>query len=139
MTGRRVALVTGSGKKRIGYHVAAALAARDYALVIHYHHSATEAAETAGHLARVHGVPVHTIRADLGHEGEVKAMAADALARFGRIDVLVNCAAIWNRKRLEDVTAADVRAHFDANTLGTFLTCQHVGLAMVGQPDGGAS
>jgi pteridine reductase len=64
-------------------------------------------------------------------------MAKDVLNRFGHIDVLVNCAAIWNRKRLEDVTAADVREHFDANLLGTFLTCQHVGLAMVKQPTGG--
>ena len=46
MADRKVALVTGSGKKRVGYHVAAALAARDYSLVIHYHTSATEAAAT---------------------------------------------------------------------------------------------
>ena len=65
-------------------------------------------------------------------------MVRDVLGRFGRIDVLVNSAAIWVRKRLEDVTAADVRPHFDANTLGTFLCCQHVGLAMVAQPEGGA-
>src|SRR5262245_24868904 len=137
MRERKVALVTGSGKKRVGNHVATALAARDYALVIHYRSSATEAAETAEQLTRAHGVPVHTVRADLTNEAEVKAMTADSLVRFGRIDVLVNSAAIWNRKRLEDVTAADVRAHFDANTLGTFLTCQHVGLAMVKQSDGG--
>lgn len=64
-------------------------------------------------------------------------MVAAALARFGRLDVLVTCAAIWQRKRLEDVTADDVRRHFDANTLGTFLCCQHAGLAMVAQPEGG--
>ena len=40
----KVALVTGSGKRRIGWHVAEALAARGYALVVHYHTSATEAA-----------------------------------------------------------------------------------------------
>jgi len=65
-------------------------------------------------------------------------MVSDILARFGRIDALVNCSAIWNRKPLEAVTAADVREHFDANLLGTFLTCQHVGLAMVQQTTGGA-
>src|SRR5262245_4130850 len=137
MTERKVALVTGSGKKRIGYHVAAALAVRDYALVIHYRSSAVEAAETADQFVRAYGVPVETIRADLTHEGEVKAMVAGTLTKFGRLDVLVNCAAIWQRKRLEEVTAADVRAHFDTNTLGTFLTCQHAGLAMVKQPGGG--
>ena len=95
------------------------------------------AAETAEELARIHTVPIHTDRTDLTNEGEVKAMVAETLSRFGRIDVLVNCAAIWNRKPLEEVTAADVKAHFEANTLGTFLTCQHVGLAMVHQPSGG--
>jgi len=65
-------------------------------------------------------------------------MTSAVLDRFGRIDALVNCAAIWNRKRLEDVTASDVRSHFDTNLLSTFLMCQHVGLQMVKQPDGGS-
>ena len=137
MSDRNVALVTGSGKKRVGYHVAAALAARGYALAVHYHTSAADAAETAGQFTRAHGVPVHTVRADLADESQVKAMVAEVVAKFGRLDVLVNCAAIWNRKRLEDTTAADVQSHFDANTLGTFLSCQHAGLAMVKQPAGG--
>src|SRR5689334_16590556 len=107
MPDQKVALVTGSGKRRIGAHVAAALAARGYALGVHYHTSETEAAETATLLAtqfRVQAVPV---QANLGDELAVRAMVAAVLDRFGRIDVLVNCAAIWRRKRLEDVTAAD--------------------------------
>jgi pteridine reductase len=137
MTERKVALVTGSGKKRVGYHVAAALAARDYALVIHYNSSATEAAETAEHFARSHGVPVRTAMANLASEADVKAMVVETLSQFGHIDVLVNCAAIWHRKKLEEVSATDVLSHFEANTLGTFLTCQHIGLAMVKQESGG--
>ena len=137
MTERKIALVTGSGKKRVGNHIAETLAARDYGLVIHYRSSAAEAAETAEQFARAHGVPVHLVQADLADEASVKAMVADALAKFGHIDVLVNCAAIWKRKRLEETTAADVRSHFEINTLGTFLTCQHVGLAMAKQPTGG--
>jgi pteridine reductase len=137
MAERKIALVTGSGKKRVGYHVARALAARDYALAIHFHTSVDEAAETAEEFARGHGVPVLALQADLGNETEVETLAAKTLAKFGRVDVLVNCAAIWRRKRLEEVTAADVRAHFDANILGTFLTCRHVGLTMVRQAEGG--
>ena len=41
----RVALVTGAGKRRIGWHVADALAKRGYALAIHYRSSAAEANE----------------------------------------------------------------------------------------------
>lgn len=132
----RVALVTGSGKKRVGSVVADALARRGYAVAVHYRTSASEAEETATEL-RAHGVEVGTFQADLGAEPEVKRLVESVLARFGRIDVLVNCAAVWQSKRLEEVTAADVRMHFDTNALSTFLMGQHVGLHMVKQPDGG--
>jgi pteridine reductase len=131
-----VALVTGSGKRRVGWHVAAALAARGYALVLHYRTSAAEAAESAAAF-QAQGVEVLPYQADLADEAAVKRMVAAALGRFGRLDVLVNCAAVWRPKRLEEVSAADVRAHFDANVLGTFLCGREAGLVMVGQPEGG--
>ena len=136
MTTRRVALVTGSGKRRIGWHVADALARRGYALAVHYRTSAAEAAETIASL-REHGADAFGFQADLTDEQAVRSLVAGVLDRFGRIDALVNCAAVWKSKRLEDVTAADVRLHFETNTLGTFLCCQHAGLAMVKQPEGG--
>ena len=43
MTTPPVALVTGSGKRRVGWHIAEALAARGYTLAVHYHSSAAEA------------------------------------------------------------------------------------------------
>jgi pteridine reductase len=132
----KVALVTGSGKRRVGWHIAAALAARGYALTIHYHSSAAEAAQTVA-LFEGRGTRALAVQADLADEQAVKALVQTTLDRFGRIDVLVNAAAVWQRKRLEDVTAADVRRHFEANTLGTFLCAQHAGLAMVRQPEGG--
>ncbi len=131
-----VALVTGSGKKRVGFHVAEALARRGYDIAVHYRTSTGEAVETARHLKAL-GVKAEPVRADLTDEPSVKQMVSDVLARFGKIDVLVNTAAVWQRKKLEEVTAADVRANFDANTLGTFLCCQHVGLWMVAQRTGG--
>ena len=138
MSESKVALVTGSGKRRVGAHVAEALAARGYAVAVHYNTSESDAKATAAQLESRFGVTAFPVQADLGDEAAVKRMVAATLTQFGHIDALVNCAAIWNRKALEDVTAADVREHFDANLLGTFLTCQHVGLAMVKQPSGGA-
>jgi pteridine reductase len=132
----RVALVTGSGKKRVGSVVADALAQRGYALAIHYRTSASEAEESAAAF-RNRGVEVLTVQADLRDEAAVKGMIEQIVKRFGRIDVLVNCAADWKRKKLEEVTAADVRHYFEVNTLGTFLCCQHAGLAMVKQREGG--
>jgi pteridine reductase len=133
---RPVALVTGSGKRRLGWHVAWALARRGSALALHYRTSASEAAETVAAL-KAEGTDAQAFGADLSDESAVRSLIAAVLDHFGRLDVLVNCAAIWVRKRLEEVTAADVRAHFETNALGTFLCCQHAGLAMVRQAQGG--
>lgn len=132
----KVALVTGSGKRRIGAHVADGLAARGYALVIHYRSSAAEANDRVAQLQQ-RGVQAIALQADLSDEQAVHGLVRQTLDRFGRLDVLVNCAAVWQAKKLEDVTAADVRVHLEANTLGTFLCSQQAGLAMVRQPDGG--
>jgi len=134
---RHVALITGSGKRRVGWHVADALARRGYALAMHYRSSAAEAQQAVAEF-RSRGVEAEAFGADLSDEEAVKTLVAQTLARFGRIDVLVNAAATWQPKRLEEVKAADVRGFFEANTLGTFLCCQHVGLAMVQQPEGGS-
>jgi pteridine reductase len=128
--------VTGSGKRRVGAAVADALAERGYALVIHYRSSAAEANEAvAGYNAR--GIEAVAIAADLTVETEVAELIRQTIHRFGRLAVLVNCAGAWKSKRLEDVTAADVRHYFETNTLSTFLCSQQVGLAMTRQPEGG--
>ena len=75
---------------------------------------------------------------DLADETAVKQVFEQVTQHFGRIDVLVNCASIWERKRLEEVTADDVRRHFDVNCLATFLCCQAAGLRMSQQESGGA-
>jgi pteridine reductase len=137
MASSKVALVTGSGKRRVGSHVAEALAERGYALAIHYRKSAAEAAESVKAFA-ARGVEAIGVQADLTDEQAVRSMVQTVVERFGRLDVLVNCAAVWQRKRLEDVTAADVRLHFETNTLGSFLCAQHAGLAMVRQAEGGS-
>ncbi len=137
MSEKKVALVTGSGKRRVGSYVSEALAQRGFAVAVHYRTSETEAKETAAKLESQFGIETLLVQADLADETAVKRLVSTTRDRFGRVDALVNCAAIWNRKALEDVTTADVREHFDANLLGTFLMCQHVGLAMVSQPTGG--
>jgi pteridine reductase len=136
MKRKKVALVTGSGKRRVGWHVAEALAARGYALAVHYRSSAAEAAETVESF-RARDVEAVGVQADLTDERSVTAMMGQVRERFGRLDVLVNCAAAWRGKALEEVTAADVRFYFETNTLSTFLCSQQAGLAMVKQPEGG--
>jgi pteridine reductase len=133
---RSVALVTGSGKRRVGWSVAQALAARGFALAIHYHRSESEAAETVA-LLNGQRAEAAAFRADLADEQAVRKLIDDTLARFGRLDVMVNCAAVWKSRRLEEITAADLREQWEVNTLATFLCAQRAGLAMVSQPEGG--
>lgn len=136
MDSQRVALVTGSGRRRVGWHVAEALAQRGYALALHYRSSAREAGETLAGF-REAGVVAELFQADLSQEDQVDRLVGAVRTRFGRIDVLAHCAATWQPKRLEEVTAEDVRGFFEANLLSTFLVGQQVGLTMVAQPEGG--
>lgn len=132
----RVALVTGSGKKRVGWYVADALAGQGYALAVHYCASAAEAKETVEHL-RGRGVEADAFQADLTDGDAARRLIHAVRDRFGRLDVLVNCAAVWKAKRLEDITTADLVHHFGVNVLGTFNCAREAGLVMVKQEEGG--
>ena len=137
MSTMKVALITGSGKRRIGNAVAMALADRGYDIALHYNRSAEEARQTVAQLEQK-GVRAAAFQADVANETDVARLFDETLAAFGRLDVLVTAAAVWQPKPLEDVTADDVRGQFDVNTLGTFLCCRRAGLIMAEQPEGGA-
>ena len=131
-----VAIVTGGGR-RVGAVIARHLAVAGYRLVIHANRSIDAARELASDLSAQGHESIAGL-ANFCDEESLRRMIDDAQTHFGRIDALVNSAAIWTRKPLEQITAADVRTHFEINTLGTFLCCQHVGRIMVAQPGGGA-
>jgi pteridine reductase len=137
MSLQRIALITGSGRHRIGNVIARALAEQGYDIALHYNRSAAEAQETAAELKAI-GVRAAAFQADLAAEEQIARLFDEVLKTFGRLDVLVTAAAMWERKPLEQVVAADVRRHFDINTLGTFLCCRRAGLIMAGQLEGGA-
>lgn len=131
-----VAFVTGSGAKRVGNCVARKLADSGFSIVLHALRSLEQAEETANELANS-GVKVHIVQGDISKQADVDRMFESIDSTFGRIDVLINSAAIWWPKPLEEVTADDVRENLEINTLGTFLCCQSAGLRMVDQQTGG--
>ncbi|MCE9528303.1 MAG: SDR family oxidoreductase [Planctomycetales bacterium] len=135
-TDHPVALVTGSGAKRVGNVVARALAARGFHLVLHANRSVQEAEETVNDVRRDGGKAI-ALTADLTNESAARKLVDDAHQHFGRLDALVNCAAIWRPVPLEKVTADEVRRNFEINTLATFLCSQQAGLIMAAQPTGG--
>jgi pteridine reductase len=134
---RKIALVTGSGKRRVGNAVAGELAAHGYSIALHYNRSAEVALLTTKHLQN-QGVAVEAFQADVSDQAQVDRLFERIMNRFGRLDVLVTASAIWESKSLEEVTAEDVRRHFEINSLGTFLCCRRAGLIMVKQPEGGS-
>jgi pteridine reductase len=132
----KVALVTGSGKRRVGNVIATALASRGYSIALHYHHSVEEALQTVPHLEK-EGVRAEAFQADVADGGAVGRMFDEIMRRFGRLDVLVTSAAVWDSTPLETVTPQEVARQFNINTLGTFTCCQHAGRIMAAQPEGG--
>jgi pteridine reductase len=132
-----VALVTGSGRQRVGNVVARALAERGFAIALHYRHSADSAQMTLRDF-RNQGIDCEAFQADVAIEADVQRMFDQLIARFGRLDVLVTTASIWEPCSLEQVTAETLLRNFQINAMGTFLCAQRAGLLMARQPEGGS-
>jgi 3-oxoacyl-[acyl-carrier protein] reductase len=94
----RVALVTGAGRN-IGRAIALALADAGADVVLNAKTSKSEIDAVA---AQTNGL---AILADVSDEAAVQRMVAQALARFGRIDILVNCAASRAVEPIESIDA----------------------------------
>lgn len=131
-----VALITGSGAKRVGNSIASELAGRGYRIALHANHSLEAAKQTAEQL-RERGCQCEVFQADLQQEAAARKLVDQAAEHFGQLDALVNSAAIWSPKRLEEVTADDVRNYLNVNTVGSFVCAQQAGKIMVDQPTGG--
>ncbi len=95
---RRVVLVTGAAR-RIGCAIARACAARGLDVAVH-HATSGAAAEALVDELRALGVASHAFCADLTADGAARALADAVLARFGRVDVLVHNASVFERTPL---------------------------------------
>ena len=124
----KVALVTG-GAKRIGKAIVLALAERGCKLVVHYHTSQAEAEETVRELLAV-GHEAVALQADITQEADVDRMIEAAISRFGRIDILVNNAAVFFRTPVDTLTIEEWEQVMEVNLTGTFLCAHKIGLRM---------
>lgn len=132
-----VALITGSAAPRIGQCVAQLLAQQGFRLAIHANRSQLAGARLVDEFEQ-QGVEALAVCGDLADEQATRHMVRQVCEHFGRIDVLVNSAAIWEAKPLERVTADDVRRHLEVNVVGSFVCAQEAGLQMATQASGGA-
>ncbi|HBJ36369.1 MAG TPA: oxidoreductase [Planctomycetaceae bacterium] len=129
-------MVTGSGSRRVGRAIAMHLASLGCKIALHANTSKSELQAAANEL-RASGREVLATLGDLRDPDAVSAIINQVLSAFGRIDILVNSAAIWSPTRLEDVTADELRNYFDVNAVGAFIAARAAGLQMVSQPAGG--
>ena len=136
-TGSPVALITGSGVARVGRCVAECFRDAGFQVVLHANRSMDAAEKLVSDWKR-DGHTTSLVNGDVSDENQVRRWRKEIAAQFGRIDVLVNSAAIWEPISLEQTTAADFKHFFDVNALGTALTNQQFGLMMTAQPSGGA-
>ena len=113
------ALVTG-GARRIGRAIALALAAEGADVAITFLKSEREAQETARAIEAL-GVRAVALECDVRLEASVHAAVATAVGRFGRLDVLVNNAAVFDRAPLDQLSVPGWDAVFETNTRGPFL------------------
>ena len=120
----RCAIVTGAGQG-IGFAIAARLAADGASVVVadiaRYDVAAAQLARTG---ARALG-----IRADVSSETDTASMAEETIKAFGRIDILVNCAAMFATVKLgpfEEIPVEEWKRLLEVNVLGVALCCKAV-------------
>ncbi len=132
--GGKVALVTG-GAKRVGRSIALTLAEQGAEIVLHYHGSAREAQETLALIKRAGGKPV-AVQGDVSVAADVDRIIETAMQAFGRIEILVNNAAIFSRTPFGELTEEGWDRFLDVNLKGPFLVCRKVGAIMLQQGQG---
>jgi pteridine reductase len=124
----RVALVTGAGR-RLGQAMARALAERGMTLAIH-HHASAEGADALRREVLAAGGRAQCFQADLRDAHAARGLAHDVVKAFGRLDVLVNSAAIMHRLDFEETTPEQYDTILDLNLRSVFFCTQGAASAL---------
>lgn len=115
----RVALVTG-GAARVGRAIVAHLAARGWSVAFTYR-SSSRAAEALRHELESEGRPVLALAADLDDARTRRALVDETLAHFGRLDALVNNAAVFPRTAFATLDEAALLAVLQTNLVAPVM------------------
>jgi len=118
----KVAVVTGASKG-IGAGIAKALAAQGASVVVNYASSKQGADKVVAEIVAQGGKAV-SVQGDVAKAADVERIFAAAKRSFGRLDVLVNNAGVYQFAPLEAVSEEQFRQQFDTNVLGLILATQ---------------
>lgn len=130
----KVAVVTGASKG-IGARIALDLAAEGAAVVVNYASSKQGADRVVAEIVGNGGKAV-AVQADVSKQADVQRLFAETKQAYGRLDVLVNNAGIYEFSPLENITAEHFHKQFNLNVLGLLFASQEA-VKLFG--DGGGS
>ena len=129
----KIALVTGAGNG-IGEACAVALAEAGATVACADINPAT--AEATAQKAAQYQVPSSSIEADCGDVASINAMIDDVVARYGRLDIIVNNAGITRSAYIMDLTEDDWDKIHRVNAKGVFFCLQRAARQMIEQKEG---
>jgi 3-oxoacyl-[acyl-carrier protein] reductase len=118
----KVAVVTGASKG-IGAAIARHLAEEGAAVTVNYSSSKEGALRVVEQIAAKGGKAI-AVQANVAKQADIQRLFADTKKAFGRLDVLVNNAGIYEMAPLSEVTPEHFHKMFDLNVLGLLLTMQ---------------
>ena len=130
----KVAVVTGASKG-IGASIAEHLAAEGASVVVNYAASKTGADSVVRRISEKGGTAV-AVQADVSRPDDIKRLFAQTRAAYGKVDVLVNNAGIYEFAPLDAVTPEHFHKQFNLNVLGLLLATQEA-VKLMG-PTGGS-
>ena len=130
----KVAVVTGASKG-IGAGIAKTLAADGASVVVNYA-SSKEGADKVVAEIKAKGGKAVAVHGDVSKQADISKLFAETKKAFGRLDVLVNNADVYEFAALGDVTEASFHKMFNLNVLGLILSSQEA-LKYFG-PEGGS-
>jgi len=129
----KVAIVTG-GNQGIGFGIAKGLASAGATVVIANRRVAE--GQNAAESLKKEGLNAVAIPIDVSRMSSVASLVSKVVSDFGKIDILVNNAAVIVRKPIEDFTEEEWDQIMNTNLRGLFLCCQLVGREMIKKKKG---
>jgi pteridine reductase len=132
VAGTKVAVITGAAQ-RVGEQLARGLHARGYRVIVHYRNSAERARQIVDDLNRATPDSAIALSADLADEAAPAQLAAACLAKWGRIDALINNASSYYRTPWGEATQEDWRTLVGSNLMGPFFLTQALLPALIEQ------
>ncbi len=119
----KVALVTG-GSRGLGRAICLALAAEGTKIAINGFHNPDRAVELAEKIKTEYSVEAVPVIGNIGEEADIVEIFQATEQAFGRIDILVNNAAVWPTGLVKDITEDEWNRTQQINLTGSFMTCR---------------